>query len=193
MVGVLVTGFLAFQGWMMYISDVEEQQYETVAQFDQVEIRYYPPALMATVEQKRSPGQQTANSGFMTLAGYIFGDNSTGQEFAMTAPVHMNEQDSMSTMSFVLPSHVQESDLPDPNNPAVQLHRSEEEYVAAIQYGGYRSKESEAKYRQVLLDVLEQQGIQHYGDFRNLGYDPPSKVVDRRNEVIVSIDISTVP
>ena len=51
----------------------------------------------------------------------------------MTAPVHM-ASDSGSRMSFVLPQEAWEKDMPTPNDEAVQIHWSNEQTVAAIQF-----------------------------------------------------------
>jgi len=192
-IGILVVAALVFQGWTIYISNVEEQQYTVTNTFDQIEIRHYPPALMASVEKERQAGVPSSNRNFGVLAGYIFGGNSEKQEFAMTAPVHMEEDETTATMSFVLPASAVEADLPTPNDPAVQLHWSEDEYVAAIQFSGFSSKESVAKHKAILVNTLEDQGIQYEDNFRILGYDPPFKMVDRRNEIIVRVDVSTLP
>lgn len=187
--GVLVVLALLFQGWTMYVSNVEEQAYEVEATYGDIEIRHYPPSLMATVETANA----SANQNFQTLAGYIFGGNEARQQFAMTAPVHTHETDSGSTMSFVLPSNVEEAELPTPNDQAVQLHWSADEYVAVIRFGGFRTPEREAKYTAILVAELETQGIEHTGDFRALGYDPPFKLADRKNEIIVAVAVASLP
>ena len=192
-IAVLVGLALLFQGWVMYVSSVEEQPYEVLETYNEVEIRHYPPARMASVQNPETDKSKVSNSSFRVLAGYIFGGNSENQEFAMTAPVHMHESDSGTRMSFVLPQEAWNEELPDPNNNRVQLHWSKEEYVAAIRFGGFRSEEAETKYKNKLIQQLNELGIKHNNDFRVLGYDPPFKLTDRRNEVIVSIDRGSLP
>jgi len=188
-IGVIILLALGFQGWVMYISETEEQPYEVIATFGQVEIRHYPPARMASVDNATASG----NDGFQVLAGYIFGGNSEEQQIAMTAPVHMEKTDSGSRMSFVLPQEVWDEELPTPDDDAVQLHWSEAEDVAAIQFGGFRNGDLELQYKTILIRTLDSLGVKHQNNFRSLGYDPPFKMNDRRNEIIVSIYRSTLP
>ena len=188
-IGVIMLLALGFQGWVMYISETEEQPYQVIARFDQIEIRHYPPARMASVDNANA----SANGSFQVLAGYIFGGNSEQQEIAMTAPVHMEKTDAGSRMSFVLPQEVWDTKLPVPNDDAVQLHWSEAQDVAAVQFSGFSNADLQMQYRALLIRTLDSLGIQHQNDFRSLGYDPPFKMNDRRNEIIVSIDRSTLP
>lgn len=190
--GLITLPLIIFQAWTMYISKVEEQHFETVGTIGEVEFRHYPPAKMASVDM--NPGiSNPRNTGFRVLAGYIFGGNESNEKFAMTAPVHMAKNDSVARMSFVLPEASWKSELPVPNNSKVQIHWSSDQYVAAIKFGGYSSEEVYTKHKDKLLVTLKEKGVKHLNDFRLLGYDPPFKVVGRRNELIVSIDPTTLP
>jgi len=188
---VAAGALLIFQGWTYYISKVEEQPYKVLKVLNLIEIRHYPAAKMATVNMAKNNNQNSSN-GFRTLAGYIFGGNDKNQEFAMTAPVHISKSDSLNTMSFVLPEGYWNSELPTPNNKEVKLHWSKEQTVAAIRFGGFRSDEKEAKMKAILLEELQKNNIKHLGDFSFLSYDPPFKMIDRRNDLIVSIDAASV-
>lgn len=55
----------------------------------------------------------------------------------MTSPVHMDINDSASTMSFVMPAEFQKNNLPQPNNSGVKIVTTADEYVAAIKFGGF--------------------------------------------------------
>ncbi len=191
----LVSLGIILQGWVMSISDVEEQPYKVVMSIDKVEIRYYPPARMLSVLSKtpQEETKQTNNSNFRVLAGYIFGGNSTQQKFAMTTPVHMHQTDTGSRMSFVFPQQTWNATLPEPNDQSIKFHWSEAQYVAAIRFGGFRTPELEFEHQKQLIKTLSTHGIEHMSDFRMLGYDPPFKMVNRRNDLIVSIDPETVP
>jgi len=72
----------AWVGWGAYVSRTTERvPAETVAAFDGVEIRRYPSLVLA---ETTAPGEREA---FSRLFGYISGENETGDEVAMTAPV----------------------------------------------------------------------------------------------------------
>jgi hypothetical protein len=111
--------------------------------------------------------------GFRKLAGFIFGGN-----------------DSLSAMSFVMPSKYEHQDLPVPNDSNVILEKSEAEYVAVFRLKGYASDKVIRRHSQKLESLLKDKGISYYGNFRYLGYNPPYQFLDRRNEIIVSINRS---
>jgi hypothetical protein len=106
----------------------------------------------------------------------------------MTSPVHMNINDSVSSMSFVMPSSYNQENLPKPNDPNVIIQKTPEEYVAVIQFGGYASDKDLVFYSEKLQGILKEKGITSYGHARYLGYNPPFQVVNRRNEIIVSVN-----
>ena len=189
--GILIALALIFQGWVYYASNVEEQPYEVMHAFGDVEIRHYPAARMASVDQENSEDLQ--RSGFSMLAGYIFGGNEEEQKFAMTAPVHMSRSEEGARMSFVLPQDAWEKELPAPNDERVNLHWSEPSDVAAIQFSGYANQEKIERYKKEMLATLDSLHIAHQDNFSLLGYDPPFKTTGRRNELLVGIDTSTLP
>ena len=106
----------------------------------------------------------------------------------MTSPVHMDINDSTSSMSFVMPSSYTEENLPKPNDPNVIIQKTADEYVAVIRFGGYASDKDLAFYSEKLHEILKEKGITTIGNARFLGYNPPFQLVDRRNEIIVSVN-----
>jgi len=105
----------------------------------------------------------------------------------MTSPVHMDINDTASSMSFVMPSAYTKVNLPKPNDPNVIISTTSEEYVAAIRFSGYASDSELKKYSDKLRSALDSHGIRYYGNFRFLGYNAPFQFWGRRNEIIVSI------
>jgi hypothetical protein len=136
--------------------------------------------------------KEMAYPGFRKLAGYIFGGNEQNQKIAMTAPVHMQMTDSGSTMSFVMPSGFNKENLPSPIDSSVKIQMSSEEHVAAITFGGYSNDKKIKSYSETLRKLLNENGIKHSDNFRFLGYNPPYQFWDRKNEIIVQVDITTV-
>lgn len=169
-------------------SSIEKQKYRLVQSEKEFEIRYYPPAMLATVYSSANSYRQISTPGFRTLAGFIFGDNESNTKIAMTAPVHMDINDSTSSMSFVMPSKFAEQSLPRPSDSRVKLEKSQAEYVAVLRFGGYANDEKIARYSQKLRTALEKKGITYSGNFRFLGYNPPYQFIGRKNEIIVSVD-----
>jgi hypothetical protein len=172
----------------MSVNKTEEQKYTVVYKDKDFEIRFYPAAIFASITTDAKTYKELANPGFRMLAGYIFGGNEDETKISMTTPVHMDISDTASTMSFVMPSSYKESNLPKPNDPDVKIVRTADEYVAAIQFGGFASDEDIQFYSEKLQKLLEAKGIATYGHYRFLGYNPPFQLIGRRNEIIVSVN-----
>jgi hypothetical protein len=172
----------------MSANKTEEQKYTVILKDNEFEIRFYPPATIASIHSNAKTYKDFSGSGFRTLAGYIFGGNETNTSISMTSPVHMDINDSVSSMSFVMPSSYNEGNLPKPNNPNVRIQKTAEEYVAVIRFGGFVSDKDLVFYTNKLHDILKEKGISYYGNARFLGYNPPFQLVNRRNEIIVSVN-----
>lgn len=183
---LLILIIIQFIGVMAF-AKTEDQKYRVVQSEAGFEIRFYPSATLATVYTSAKSYRELSGPGFRKLAGYIFGDNSTDTKISMTSPVHMNINNSQSSMSFVMPSSYTAEKLPEPDDKDVKIEKTPDEYVAAIKFGGYASDEDIVNYSGKLKKLLEEKGISYYGNFRYLGYDPPFKPFGRRNEIIVSV------
>ena len=172
----------------MPVNKTEEQKYTLILKEKDFEIRFYPATTIATIKSNAKSYKELANPGFRKLAGYIFGGNESETSISMTSPVHMDINDTASSMSFVMPSAYNESNLPKPNDPNVIIKKTSDEYVAALRFGGYASDKDLKRYSEELQIILKQKGITTKGNYRYLGYNPPFQLVGRRNEIIVQID-----
>ena len=178
-----------FQSYtIMSANKTEEQKYTVILKDKDFEIRFYPSATVATINSDAKTYKDLSGPGFRKLAGYIFGGNETNTSISMTSPVHMDINDSVSSMSFVMPSSYNEKNLPNPNDPDVLIQKTADEYVAVIRFGGFASDEDLIFYSDKLHDLLDEKGITSYGNARFLGYNPPFQLLDRRNEIIVSVN-----
>ena len=168
------------------MATTEKQKYNVVHSEKEFEIRFYPSAILATVYSDASTYRELAYPGFRKLAGYIFGGNASEEKISMTSPVHMDMN--TASMSFVMPSSFSEENLPKPDDPGVKIERTDDEYVAAIRFGGYASDKDIRKYSEKLKSLLEAKGIIWYGNYRYLGYNPPFQPFGRRNEIVVNVE-----
>lgn len=181
--------FIAFQSFMaISTAKTEKQQYRVVKKESDFEIRFYPPATFATIRSAAKNYRELSGSGFRKIAGYIFGNNETSAKIAMTSPVHMDINETESSMSFVMPSEYDIKSLPRPNDSKVVIHESPSEYAAAIEFGGFANDETISKYAAQLKTLLEEKGIKPTGHYRYLGYNPPYQLIGRKNEVIVAVE-----
>ena len=118
---------------IMPVNRTEEQKHTIVRKYKDFEIRFYPSATIATITSNAKTYKDLSGPGFQKLAGYIFGGNESDTKISMTTPVHMDINDSVSTMSFVMPSGYTKENLPKPNDPNIQIKNTADEYVAVIQ------------------------------------------------------------
>ncbi|MEI6086843.1 MAG: heme-binding protein [Bacteroidota bacterium] len=173
---------------VMSSGKTETQIYKTLFSKDKFEIRFYPSVTIASITSSAKTYKELASPGFRKLAGYIFGGNDGGKSIAMTSPVHMDINDSASTMSFVMPSVFNAQNLPKPNDGEVIIKTVPDEIVAAIQFGGYASDEDIERNKQILINNLIENKIEYHGNFRFLGYNAPYQFINRRNEIIVNVN-----
>lgn len=183
---IIIVVFLATQIYFI-MAKTETQSYQVIKKEKDFEIRKYPSATMATVSMDAKSYKELSSTGFRKLASFIFGENKDQKNIAMTSPVHMHINDSESSMSFVMPSEYNRENLRTPDNSEIKIETTAEEYVAAIHFVGYANDEDIKKYADQLENSLKLSGIEYFGNFRFLGYNAPYQVLDRKNEIIVSI------
>jgi len=186
--GLLVTALISFQIYStMATTKSETQPYQILKTEKEYEIRYYPTATVATVAMAARTYKELSATGFRKLASFIFGGNQANKNIAMTTPVHMDINDSLSSMSFVMPAEYTKGNLPQPNDSAIKITAKLEEYVAAIRFDGYANDANIKMYTTKLKNALKEKGIEYYGNFRFLGYNAPYRFWSRSNEIIVSV------
>lgn len=187
-ISVIAGLFIIFQSFtIISTKKAEEQKYTVVFPDKEFEIRFYPSATLATVYSEAKTYKELSGPGFQQLAGYIFGGNESETKISMTSPVQMDINDTVSEMSFVMPSGYNLDNLPKPNDAKVIVHKTEDEYVAAIKFGGFASDKDIKNHSEKLKNLLTAKGIKYYGNFRYLGYNPPFQLLGRRNEIVVSV------
>jgi hypothetical protein len=165
----------------------ETQPYHIIKREKDFEIRLYPSATMAKITIKVKTYKELSSAGFRKLASFIFGGNKANKNIAMTTPVHMDINEFKSSMSFVMPADYTKDNLLKPNDSSITIKTTNEEYVAAIRFGGYANDEAIKTYATKLENALKAKGIEYYGNFRFLGYNAPYQFWGRKNEIIVSV------
>ena len=124
---------------------IEEPDYAVLTTSGDVEFRQYAPYLVAEVTVS---GDGADSRAFRMLAGYIFGDNATGEKMAMTAPVETRGADH----AFVMERKYTMDTLPKPVDERVQLRQKPSRVVAVRQFSGRWSERNFEKHRRALLD-----------------------------------------
>lgn len=178
---------IAQVGFNQSSNEIEQAPYKVLRRFKKVEIRLYQSALYSYVEMEARSFRKSSSQGFRTLASYIFGNNERGEKIAMTSPVAMQMTDSNMLMKFRIPDGMQLSELPAPNNRLVQFEEHPSETVAAIRFGGWATERRITKYSKKLQQMLKEEGISHDENFTLLAYNPPYRLLNRRNEIVVRV------
>ena len=181
---ILLTSQIAI---IIATSRTEHQKYATLEKDGRFEIRHYPRSMMASVKRTGSYGS-VSGEGFRILAGYIFGGNEKQKKISMTSPVRMSQEEDQFTMSFVMPSGMDNDSLPVPDNPAIRIWESKGGRTASISFGGFANDRIIAEKKKELAAMLLSKGLGHKEDFEFLGYNPPYQLLMRRNEILVALD-----
>ncbi|MGB2244874.1 MAG: SOUL family heme-binding protein [Flavobacteriaceae bacterium] len=167
----------------LFMQSYETQPYEVVETINDIEIRYYPSVMMVKVE---SPYANNRN--FNALFRYISGENEESEKIAMTTPVHMQNNKTTQEMAFVLPAKYTDT-APQPSGEGVEVFQSKAGYFAAIRYGGYSNQSKQEQYTNLLITQIGFLEKKILGTPVFLSYDSPYKFYNRRNEVLIEIEI----
>jgi effector-binding domain-containing protein len=184
------------------MSDVEKPDYKVLTSSENIQIRQYPPMIIAEVEVEGNR-EAAIGDGFRLLADYIFGNNTVQKDIAMTAPVQQQEsqkiamtapvqQQSTGTtwkVSFVMPAGYSMESLPKPNNDRVTLQEIAASKLIVIRFSGTSSDKNVAGYEKQLMDYIAANQIKTTCSARYAFYNPPWTLpFMRRNEVMLEIN-----
>jgi len=184
---VLVLVFIASQIFAMITQrNIETYPYSVEKKYHDFEVRNYEATLFTTVKLATKDYKSSSSRGFSILAGYIFGGNETKEKIAMTSPVAMSLEDSMTVM-FMVPKKFNKETLPIPKESQIIFREEPAKKAAAITFVGWANDEKIKKYKEKLIAVLDAEGISYTNRFYFLGYNPPFEVFNRKNEVIVEL------
>lgn len=184
---VLLVIFAIVQGYAMKSQKaIEVYPYKVVKAYDNFEIRAYESTLFTSVKLETSDYKKGSSQGFSILAGYIFGGNDTGETIAMTSPVSMSLEDSM-TMMFMVPKSLKKEALPTPNQSGITFTVEPAKKMAVVTFGGWANAAKIESYKIALTKALDQAGISYTNRFYFFGYNAPYEVFNRKNEVVVEL------
>ena len=202
--GVLLVG-AGLAGPVM--SNVEQPPYRVMEQQGDIELRDYPPMIVAETEVTGAR-QAAINAGFRTIADYIFGDNQSAQKVAMTAPVlqQAGEKIAMTApvtqqgdgnrwrVRFIMPASYTLATLPRPKNPAVVLRELPGRRYAVIRFSGLAGEDSLRRHTETLRAFLAGRRIGAVGEPSYAFYNPPWTLpFMRRNEVLIEVGSDATP
>jgi hypothetical protein len=191
LLGVLVLAFIIIQLFAMNGQrNIETYPYVVNKKYNTFEIRNYEATLFTSVQLSGNKYKDASSKGFSLLAGYIFGGNKQNEKIAMTSPVAMSLEDSM-TMMFMVPKKFNKETLPEPNQSQIKFVEEPAKTMAAISFSGWANDEKIEAYKQKLKSALDTEKIEYTNRFYFLGYNPPYEVFNRKNEIIVELENET--
>lgn len=209
-IGAIVIGLIIWViGSYAVVWSIEEPVYTVLEIKDGYEIREYAPYIKAEAVVTGSYDEATSQ-GFRIIADYIFGNNTSKESIAMTAPVLESPQPNMSekiamtvpvlettssntdatrTIAFVLPSKYTLGTLPQPNNNTVILTEVPARTVAALRFTWYPTASRVEQKKQRLIGFLIRDGKIITGEIETARYNPPITMpLTLRNEILIPIE-----
>lgn len=157
--------------------------------YDGFTIVQYPDQIVATV-RNTWPFGQTNDDSFQNLAGFIFWDNTSGTEIAMTSPVTRTQLDPTTyETAFIMPDGWTLSSLPTPNNDRVTIKTLPWSLKAVKRFSWRVTKDTVDAQRARFQEDLTAAGIVRYWLPTLSQYDWPRVAASsRRNELWVELN-----
>ncbi len=179
-----------FIGGCSVVSKTPEPKWKSLKKDGDFEIRQYDSMIIAEVTV--SGERYTAiNSGFRTLAAYIFGENLKQDKIAMTAPVMQESTSDASQwkVRFVMPQEYTYNSLPKPNDTQIKFIEVPAHRAAVVQFSGFNTDSNLRQHQAQLMDWLYKEKVTVVGQPVFAFYNPPWTLpFMRRKEIIVMIE-----
>ena len=166
-----------------FSKDNDNGHYIVIKKIKNIEIREYKNLIYASY----TPTSTERNNSFRNVASYIFGSNEKNEKIAMTSPVVIKLHNK-NEMAFIMPEEYNLKNLPKPNNTEIKIYTEPSNIKASIRYSGWSNEKKEGNKIKELKKILKDNNISHKDDFEVLVYNSPWTVINRRNEIVVSIE-----
>lgn len=181
---------------------VEEAEYTVVREDGEFEIRQYAPAIVAETVVN-GDFEEAGSAAFRKLFKYIDGNNRSGGEIAMTAPVSQEQRGEKIAMTspvsqeadadgwavaFMMPASFTMETIPQPNDSSVVIRQVSAYRAAAIRYSGTWSEKNYQEHLSKLKGWLQDSGLEPAGQPVWARYNAPfTPWFMRRNEILVPL------
>ncbi len=179
---------------------IEKPAYEVLQEDGKIEIREYPPMLLAEVTVT-GDRKQAANKAFRKLADFIFGDNQVQSKIKMTSPVVQTEiksekikmtspvvqtqtSEGQWVVNFMMPSKYTMETLPKPTNSEITIRETKPYKALTIRFSGRWKQSKLDKKTRELRAYATAKGLKIADTPDYAFYDPPFVPgFARRNEI----------
>jgi len=203
---IAVTALWTLSGWLP-VRKIEQPAYKTLKKIDGLEIRQYKPYILAETEVT-GDYESALNEGFITIAGYIFGNNISRSKISMTSPVKETSKETASEkismtspvkettrgkdkhiIAFVMPAKYTLRTLPAPNTSGIRFREQPPCKVAVLRFCWWANPARIARKKALLLEKVAQAGLKAKSPPSFAGYNPPwSPPWMVRTEVMVEVE-----
>ena len=195
---VIILGAAA---WSQIVSNVEQPKYMVVQSQGNIQIRDYGPMIVAEAEVS-GDRKEAINQGFRIIADYIFGNNTSKKNVAMTAPVVQQQSEKISMTApvtqeggagqwkvrFVMPASYTMDTLPKPNNDAVKLVEIAGKRYAVNRFSGMAGEASLRDHMDELNKFIVDNKLNPRSPPSFAFFNPPWTLPFlRRNEVMIEV------
>ena len=192
---------LGAAAWSQTVSNVEQAKYEVVSSQGDIEVRLYAPMIVAEAEVT-GDRKLAINKGFRIIADYIFGNNISNKNVAMTAPVVQLQSEKIAMTApvtqegnrsqwkvrFVMPASYTMATLPKPNNDVVKLVELPSKRFVVIRFSGMAGEASLKDHTEELNNFITGKKLSALSQASYAFYNPPWTLPFlRRNEVMIEI------
>ena len=166
------------------LTTYKDNHYVIIEKIGNIQIREYKQLLYVSYVPENLKDR---NNSFREVASYIFGGNTTQTKIDMTSPVviklHNNNE-----MAFIMPEKYTLNSLPKTENKKLLIYEEPSNIKACITYSGYSNKQKEEKHITKLKETLNKLNIAYKNDFELLVYNSPYQFINRKNEIVVSVE-----
>ncbi|MEM9709307.1 MAG: heme-binding protein [Pseudomonadota bacterium] len=200
LLGMSATGLAASGAAAAEYRGYETPSWDVLQREGPFELRRYRPFLAAEVTIRGS-ADAALRQGFRTLAGYIFGKNTTAAKVAMTAPVtRAPEKIAMTapvtraaegdawTVRFMMPSEYTAETLPEPENQSIRIVELAPDLRSVVGFAGLATEARIANQERRLRRWNAAKGLEATGASEAAWFDDPFTLPwRRRNEVSLPV------
>lgn len=188
---IFLGGIMITSGCSLFGIQTEEQpQYKVLKKDSNKEIRLYDSYLVIKTQTKGTY-KDAQNKDFRILAGYIFGDNKTGEKISMTSPVRQYQTGDNWEMTFMIPKKYDLKDLPEPKSDNIEFKVLKKKTYGVITFSGSDNEEKNKRYAEELKSWI----LTNEKDFKIVsvpiyaGYNPPWTIpIFRKNEIMFELN-----
>jgi hypothetical protein len=168
---------------------IEEADYQVIGKGGDLEIRQYPPHVVAETFVQ-GEFKDVGNNAFRRLAGYIFGKNDASEKIAMTAPVTQQATENGYIVRFHMPAEHDLDDLPVPLDDSVIIYEAAGGVFAVLRYkGGWKQARYIEHKDQLVAQLAQNPAWQKSGEPIWARYNSPfMPSFLRTNEILIPVE-----